>query len=66
MQETVVENKIYYDAPELSNLLGVSLGQSYKIIRTLNSELSGMGYITIAGRIPKAYFKTKYYGFEEK
>lgn len=65
MQETVVQNKLYYNAPELSNLLGVSLGQSYKIIRTLNSELSDMGYITIAGRIPKAYFKTKYFGFEE-
>lgn len=65
MQETVVENKLYYDASELSNLLGVSLGQSYKIIRNLNKELTELGYITIAGRIPKAYFKTKYFGFEE-
>lgn len=60
-----MQNKLYFDAPELSELLGVSIGHSYKIIRELNSELKAEGYIVISGKVPKAYFKAKYFGFNE-
>lgn len=56
------ENKIYYTAQELSEILGVSLTYSYKLIRKLNKDLDARGYITIAGRVSKAYFNEKFYG----
>ena len=37
------ENEIYITASELAESLGISLGQAYKIIRTLNAELSKEG-----------------------
>lgn len=43
-------------------VLEVSESKSYAIIRALNKELSDKGYITIQGKIPKAYFEEKLYG----
>jgi len=43
-------------------MLGISMGKSYKILREMNSELSSKGFLTIAGKIPVAYFKEKWYG----
>ncbi len=56
--------KIYYTAEEISLLLGVSMGTSYRIIRTLNRELRSKGYIVIAGKLPIKYFEEKYYGLQ--
>lgn len=57
------ENKIYLTAVELSEMLGVSAGHAYKIIRKLNQELEKEGYIIIAGKVPKRYFEKRWYGF---
>lgn len=57
-----MNEKIYYNAEEISKMLGVSMGKSYKILREMNSELSSKGFLTIAGKIPVAYFKEKWYG----
>lgn len=43
-------------------VLEVSESSAYKIIRKLNSELSERGFITIPGKISKAYFEEKLYG----
>lgn len=43
-------------------MLGVSSAKAYQIIKKLNTELSEKGYITIAGKIPRAYFNEKCYG----
>ncbi len=65
MQNAIIQDKLYLTAQDLSELLGVSIGHSYKILRSLNNELSEQGYIVIAGRIPTAYFCKKYYGFNQ-
>jgi hypothetical protein len=57
------ENKIYITAAELAESLGVSLGQAYKIIRQLNSELAKDGFITVAGKCPRRYLEKKWYGY---
>ena len=57
-----MNEKIYYNAEEISKMLGVSMGKSYKILREMNSELSSKGFLTIAGKISVAYFKEKWYG----
>lgn len=57
--------KQYMTAAEVSEVMGVSMSKAYKLIREMNCKLALEGYLTIAGRIPTAYFKEKYYGFEE-
>jgi transposase len=39
--------------------LGVSKSYAYKIVRKLNAELLGMGYLIVSGRISKKYFMEK-------
>ena len=65
MQNAIIQDKLYLTAQDLSELLGVSIGHSYKILRSLNNELSEQGYIVIAGRIPTEKLKKKYYGFNQ-
>lgn len=57
------ENKLYITAPELADMLGVSAGQAYKLIRSMNQELKKEGYIVIAGRVPTRYFEKCWYGY---
>ena len=57
-----MNEKLYYNAAYIAAMLGISMGKSYKILRAMNSELSSKGFLTIAGEIPVAYFKEKWYG----
>ena len=57
------QEKTYITASELAETLGISMGQAYKSIRQLNSELAKDGYITVAGKCPRRYLEKKWYGF---
>lgn len=57
--------KQYLTAKEIAEAVGVSTGKAYGLIREMNTELKEAGYITISGKVPAAFFKKKYYGFEE-
>ena len=57
----MADNKIYITARELSDMLGVSMGYAYKIIRKLNKELDKDGFIVIAGKVPKGYFEKRWF-----
>ncbi len=57
-------NKQYLRAREVAEVVGVSEGKGYEIIRMLNAELKAQGYIVVPGRVPIAYFEKKYYGFK--
>lgn len=54
---------IYLDAEAVSEILGISKGFSYKLIRQMNNELKSQGYIVVAGKISKKYFEEKCYGY---
>lgn len=54
---------IYITASELAEMMGVSNGHAYKLIREMNSELKKQGYLTIAGKLPRAYLERCLYGF---
>ena len=58
-----IENNIYITASELAEMLGVSVGHAYKIIRKLNQELEKNGFLVIAGKVPRRYFEKRWYGF---
>lgn len=57
-------SKQYLTAQEVSEIMGISSGHAYKVIKGLNEELKAAGYLVVAGKVPTAYFKKKYYGFE--
>lgn len=42
--------------------LGVSKSTAYQVIRRLNQELEEAGYITVRGKISRAYFEERTYG----
>lgn len=55
-------NRATYNAKELAEVLGVSESMSYKLIRQMNVELAKNGFLTIRGKIPKAYVNTRLFG----
>lgn len=48
----------------MAKLLGISERHSYRLIREMNFDLKKAGYMVIVGKVPKRYFKKKYYGYE--
>lgn len=46
---------LYFTANEISEMLGVSRGHAYKIVKKLNNDLASKGYIVIAGKVPKNF-----------
>lgn len=57
--------KYYYSAQEVSEILGISLGSAYSRIKEMNKELERDGYLTIAGKVPVAYLKSKIFGAKD-
>ena len=56
-----MENK-FIRVDEVASELGVSKPYAYKLIRQLNEELKGKGFITIAGRVNRQYINERLYG----
>ena len=54
--------KMYITADEVAELLGVSRGYAYKVIRGLNDELKAKGFRVISGKVPRKFFQEKFYG----
>lgn len=57
-----MSGKLFIKAEEVARELGVSKPYAYKLIRQLNEELRKEGFITISGRVSRAYFQEKIYG----
>ena len=47
--------KMYITANEVAELLGVSRGYAYKVIRGLNDELKAKGFRVISGKVPRSH-----------
>lgn len=56
------QNKLYYTATEVAQLLDISVSATYKLLRKWNKELEAKNYLVIAGKIPVKYFCEKVYG----
>ena len=50
------------DAQDVSEALSVSKSTAYAVIRRLNEELEKAGYITVRGKVSRAYFEKRTYG----
>lgn len=57
-----MENNRFLNVDDVAQYLDIAIPTAYKIIRKLNNELMSQGYLTVAGRVSKAYFEQKVYG----
>lgn len=60
--DRVKDNNYMMYAEDISRELGISKGYAYKIIKELSQELKEAGFIVISGRVPRAFWETKFYG----
>ena len=60
------DNHYMMYAEDISKELGISKGYAYTIIKELNRELKEAGFIVISGRVPRAFWETKFYGNKEQ
>ncbi len=56
------EERPMMDAQDVSEALSVSKSTAYQIIRRLNKELEEANFITVRGRVSRAYFEERTYG----
>lgn len=61
-QQETRQSRQMMDCKDVIAALGVSESVAYKIIRKLNGELQKAGYITVRGKISRAYFTERTYG----
>ena len=55
-------DKIFISAKELSEIMDISLGHAYKLIKQMNNELKQSGYLVVAGKVPIAFFFFFFFG----
>lgn len=60
-----MEQKYMMDVNDVIKELGVSKSKAYQILRKLNQSLEEEGYQAIAGKIPRPYWETKFYGYTQ-
>ena len=60
-----MQEKYMMDVNDVVKELGVSKSKAYQILRQLNKSLEEEGYTAIAGKIPRPYWETKFYGYSK-
>lgn len=61
-----MNERVFIKAEEVAEELGSSKAYAYKLIKTLNEELKGQGFLTMPGRVSRQYFYEKLYRVERK
>lgn len=61
-----MQNKLFLNAEEVSQILCVSKAHVYKIIQRMNEELSAKGFMVIPGKVSRRYFEEKFYGMSDQ
>lgn len=59
-----MDNRIFMTAKDVAEIMGISMGHAYKLVRSMNNELKKAGYLVVAGKIPTGFFRKKCFGFE--
>lgn len=57
-------SKLFLNASEVAGLLSISQQQAYKIIREMNKKLEQKGFLTLRGKVNRAYFMEQIYKSE--
>ena len=56
------KQKRFLCAIEVAEFMDICVPMAYKLIRKMNEELAKQGFITISGKVSRAYFEKKVYG----
>lgn len=49
----------FMNAEEVAEATGMSKSYAFKLIKTLNAELSAQGIMTIPGKVQRSYFEAR-------
>lgn len=49
-------NEYFITVNEVMEIMHVKEGQAYKMMRQCNEELNAKGFMTVRGRVPRAFF----------
>ena len=60
----MADYKYMMNVDDVARELNCSKYHAYKLVRRMNAELAQQGYLTMAGKIPRAYWAKKMYGYE--
>ena len=52
---------VFMKADEVQELLGVSRSEAYRIMKKLNDDLKGKGFIVLSGRVSRKYLEEMIY-----
>ena len=58
-----MENEMFVGVETVAKDFGVSKGFAYKLIKQMNDVLKAKGYLTVAGRVSRQYYRERIYGF---
>jgi predicted ArsR family transcriptional regulator len=61
-----MSESMFIRADEIANDLEISRTQAYRVLKELNSELQAKGFMTIAGRVSRQFYKERFYGVAAK
>ncbi|MCD7778152.1 MAG: DNA-binding protein [Clostridiales bacterium] len=61
-----MNKSLFVNADVLTSELGISRPFAYKLLAQWNSALEKAGYCVIHGRVPRAYYEKKFYGFDSR
>lgn len=51
---------LFLTAKEIMEILNIRQSKAYAIIKTLNGELNDHGYMTVTGKVNRAYFEQRF------
>ena len=60
-----MDERRFVGAEQIAKELGISKSYAYRLVKELNEELHGKGYLTIPGRVSRRYFEEKFYGLRD-
>lgn len=62
----MTSNQYMMCVEDVAKELDCSKSHAYKIVKMMNKELAAQGYITMAGKVPRAFWEKKMYGYDQK
>lgn len=62
---TKTKQELFVRVDTVMNDLQISKPLAYKLMKEMNDELSARGYITISGRVPRAYYYERFFGLDK-
>ena len=58
-----MRESIFYNVHDVMNILNVGKTKAYNVMAELNAELTEKGFMVVNGKVSRAYFKKRFYGY---